>query len=334
MAEIVLGLASSHSPLLGSPAEDYLKHADRDYANKTHLDFEGRTVSYDDLLAGADPEIAAHLSAERVSANVAACAAGIDRLAAALADAAPDVVVIVGDDQHEQFLEDNQPAILIYSGETIENGVSRLPDSAPSYWKKARSQYHQPERPRTYPVAAEFARYLTTSLVEQGFDISHSERLPRPTGEGHAYGFVHRRLMAEFEAPVVPVMLNTYFPPNQPGPARCFALGQAMAAAVAAWPQGLRVCFVASGGLSHFTVNPELDRAVMGAFLAGDGETLGAIPRERLNSGNSEIRNWIAVAGACQGLHPVWHDYIPCYRTPAGTGCGMGFAVLRSQTLQ
>jgi 3-O-methylgallate 3,4-dioxygenase len=80
--------------------------------------------------------------------------------------------------------------------------------------------------------------------------------------------------------------------------------------------------------MSHFTINQELDRSVMEAFLACDGDKLGAIPRVQLNSGNSEIRNWIVVAGASIGLSPQWHDYIPCYRTPAGTGCGMGFAIL------
>ena len=50
-----------------------------------------------------------------------------------MADQKPDVVVIMGDDQHEQFLTDNQPAILIYLGETIENGVLPPPATAPEY---------------------------------------------------------------------------------------------------------------------------------------------------------------------------------------------------------
>ena len=134
--------------------------------------------------------------------------------------------------------------------------------------------------------------------------------------------------MGDLTVPIVPVMLNTYFPPNQPSRARCFALGQGLATAVRAWPEGLRVAFVASGGLSHFTVDPEEDAKVVKAFLDCDGDVLGNIPKNRLNSGNSEIRNWITVAGACAGLSPVCHDYIPCYRTPAGTGCSMGFAIL------
>jgi hypothetical protein len=95
-----------------------------------------------------------------------------------------------------------------------------------------------------------------------------------------------------------------------------------LAKATKAWPEDIWVAFVASGSLSHFTVDPDLDATVMNAFLARDGEVLGNIPKHCLNSGNSEIRNWITVAGACTGLAPVWHDYIPCYRTPAGTAVG------------
>ncbi len=328
MAEVVLALASSHSPMLGSPVEDFLKHADRDKASRSHLDRTGAEVTYGELLAKADPAIAAELAAGVIAARVADCQAGVDRLAEALEAVRPDVVVVVGDDQKEQFLEDNLPAILIYSGETVENDVLPLPESAPAYWKKARSQFHEPAARRTYPVAAGLARHMTESLVAAGFDISHSERLPRPTGEGHAYGFVHQRLMRGNVAPIVPVVLNTYYPPNQPTPKRCFAFGAALADAVRSWPEDIRVAFVASGGLSHFTVNEDLDRTVMEGFLAADGRVLAGIPRALLNSGNSEIRNWIAVAGAAQGLSPDWHSYVPCYRTEAGTGCGMGFAVL------
>lgn len=333
MARIVVCMGSSHGPMLGSPAEDLLKHADRDIHNKAHLDLTGREVSYQDLLEQADPAIADELSSDVIARKHAACQAGIGRLSALLTDARPDVVIIVGDDQREQFREDNQPAVLIYSGEQIANDVSHLPATAPDYWKTARSQYHQPDESRDYPVAAAFARHLTESLIAREFDISHSESLPRPTGEGHAFGFVRNRLMEDPETPIVPIMLNTYYPPNQPTPGRCFALGHALAEAIREWPEDIRVAVVASGGLSHFTVDPELDQSVMEAFLAKDGDALSAIPRERLNSGNSEIRNWITVAGAAAGLDPVWHDYIPCFRTPAGTGCGMGFAVLGDETL-
>jgi len=57
-----------------------------------------------------------------------------------------------------------------------------------------------------------------------------------------------------------------------------------------------------------------------------DVETLTSLPRQRLQSGTSEIRNWITVAGASQHLEMETFDYVPCYRSPAGTGCAMAFA--------
>ena len=92
-------------------------------------------------------------------------------------------------------------------------------------------------------------------------------------------------------------------------------------------PGSERVGILASGGLSHFTVDEELDRGVLDALKRGDGAALSAIPVQKLNSGNSEIRNWITLAGAVGHLNNVWQEYIPCYRSAAGTGCGMGFAL-------
>ena len=193
-----------------------------------------------------------------------------------MADQKPDVVVVMGDHQREQFLTDNQPAILIYSGETIENGVLPLPATAPEFWKIARSQYHEAEHPRACPVAADFARYLTASLVDEGFDISHSEKLPRPRGEGHAYGFVQDRLMGDLTVPIVPVMLNTYFPPNQPSPARCFALGQGLATAVWAWPEGPAWCRFCSCFGPGFGCHVCVGARCPGGRLVGRPSTAGA----------------------------------------------------------
>ena len=237
---------------------------------------------------------------------------------------------MVGDDQHEQYFDDNMPAFLVYGGRTIANGPLDLPPEAPAYWKRARSQYHEPAGVREYPVAAALALYLVHSLVESDFDLAFGARLPRPRGEGHAFGFVHRRLLGGEALPVVPVVVNTYYPPNQPRPARCLALGRAIGQAIEGFGEDLRVGLLASGGLSHFTVDEALDRQVLEACRAGDGAALAALPPAKLNSGASEIRNWIVAAGAAEGLACEWMEYVPLYRTPAGTGCGMAFAAWRA----
>ena len=83
---------------------------------------------------------------------------------------------------------------------------------------------------------------------------------------------------------------------------------------------------MASGGLTHFVITEEFDRMVLKALEDKDVDTLGALDRKMLNSGNSEIRNWIAVGAAAGDLEFNLIDYVPCYRSPAMTGCAMGFA--------
>ncbi|MBO0886041.1 MAG: hypothetical protein J2O38_01505, partial [Acidimicrobiales bacterium] len=121
----------------------------------------------------------------------------------------------------------------------------------------------------------------------------------------------------------------TYFPPNVPSPGRCFALGAAIRRALAAWPGHERVAVMASGGLSHFVVLEDFDRQVLDAFRAHDERALASIPRRYFRSGTSEVLNWITVAGAVDGAEMDLVDYIPGYRSPAGTGTGMGFVTWR-----
>jgi 3-O-methylgallate 3,4-dioxygenase len=329
MARLVAAFGSSHSPALNSPAEEMPGHARRDAQYQHHLDRDGKRVSFEELLRQAPPGI--DCSPTRTAERLAACERHIDRLSLAIAEAQLDALVIVGDDQKEQYFEDNLPAFLIYCGRTIVNGVLDLPAGAPEYWRRARSQYFEPEQPREYPVAADLAFHLLENLIEREFDVAFGQSLPRPRGEGHAFGFVHRRLLAEPVVPVVPLVVNTYYPPNQPRPGRCYRLGQALRASIESLPGNQRIGILASGGLSHFTIDEALDRLVLKACRDGNAQALCAIPVTKLNSGSSEIRNWIVAAGAAEKLETAWQSYEPLYRTPAGTGCGMGFAAWRDK---
>jgi 3-O-methylgallate 3,4-dioxygenase len=329
MANIVLAIGTSHSPLLASPPEDYPKHAEIDAKGRKLFDKNGRPCSYGELLEQADPAIKDQITPEVLEQRAARCTHNIERLAATIDDAALDALIIVGDDQNEQFFDDNMPSILVYSGEEIENNPLQMDDDAPQFWRTARSQYHETGASRRYPVASDTALGIIQYLMDHGFDVSHSKRLSKPHGEGHAFGFVHRRLMTRKVVPVVPVALNTYYPPNQPRPRRCYDLGAALAAAARAMPGNGHIGILASGGLSHFTVDEELDRRLLDACRTGDREALSSLPLAKLNSGSSEIRNWITAAGAAAHLETQWQDYVPCYRSLAGTGCGMGFAVWR-----
>jgi 3-O-methylgallate 3,4-dioxygenase len=85
---------------------------------------------------------------------------------------------------------------------------------------------------------------------------------------------------------------------------------------------------MASGGLSHFRVDEELDTEVVRALRDNDLATLATLEPHRLQGGSSEIRNWICVAAAVAeaGLALDWLEYVPAYRSRALTGVGLGFA--------
>tara|TARA_R110002167_G_scaffold13627_8_gene56373 strand:+ start:220 stop:1206 length:987 start_codon:yes stop_codon:yes gene_type:complete len=326
MARITLGLGTSHTPMLNATAEDWFANFAALDRQRGHRDKAGRPLDYDDLLLQADPRARSCLDPAIMAARHSQAQAGLGRLADTLTGAGLDALIVIGDDQNELLHADNQPSMLIYWGDSIANTPRHRGRGLPPWYESAMGGYFD-DPAREYPVDAELARHVIESLNAQEFDVAAANSVPGEHGEGHAYGFVHRRLMGGTVVPVVPVFLNTYFAPNQPSPARCYRLGQALRRAVEAFPGERRVGIVASGGLSHFTVDEELDATVIEALQARDAETLMALPPEKLEAGSSEIRNWICAAGALEGLELQWTDYIPGYRTEAGTGTGICFAV-------
>jgi 3-O-methylgallate 3,4-dioxygenase len=326
MARLVLGIGISHTPMLNGSLEDWSRFIELD-RRRAHLDKEGNGVSYDDLLAMADGATAAQSAPEKLAARHAAAMSNLDRVRDAIRDAELDTLIVVGDDQNELHGGGNMPCFLIYHGETIRNVPAVFNANRPEWAQRLTARYFEDSTPRDYPVDAGLARHLIEALIEREFDIATADSLEPGRGEGHAFGFVHNRLLPREATPVVPVFMNTYFPPNQATPKRCYRLGQAIAAAVEAYGHDLRVGILASGGLSHFTVDEDLDGAVMRALREKDAEALCTLPRNKLNSGSSEIRNWICAAGALEALPLRWSDYQPGYRTPAGTGTGLGFAI-------
>jgi 3-O-methylgallate 3,4-dioxygenase len=324
MAEIVLGIGTSHTPMLFTPPDLWPEYEARDRRAEL-LDRDGRPCRFDELLSRR------HRDLDRASfeKNYRRCQEALDRLARVLEEAAPDAVVVIGDDQKELFQEDNLPAILVFRGESLVN-KKRLPKPGePSWWSDALAQYYGRSEDELHPVEAKLARHLIESLIENEFDVAQSDALPQGHGEGHAFAFVHSRLLRHRPVPVVPVFLNTYYPPNQPTPRRCVRLGRAIRRAVESFPGNSRVAVVGSGGLSHFVVDEELDQLVLGALADDDVETLTSLPQAKLHSGTSEIRNWLAMYGASSHLSHGWTDYVPAYRTSAGTGTGCAFAFWR-----
>lgn len=328
MAQLVAGFATSHTPILALVAGEWEARAVNDRKNPQLYDMTGVPRTYSELSQLVGDRFARLATPALWSEQYDAAQRDLDRLAEALKAAAPDVLIIVGDDEQELFSLANFPAVAIFYGDRAtmrEMPLSADPEFA---WRKTVSLGYGMDAQHQHVAAPAFARELIAALMDDGFDIGAAASVPNPDaqGFGHAYGFVMTRLMAAQRIPIVPVMVNCYYPPNQPKPARCFALGQALRRAIEAASGDRRVAILASGGLSHFVTNEPLDLAVLDALRSNDRSPLANLPAELLNSGSSEIRNWITVGGALGDLHNDFIEYYPVYRTPAGTGCGMAFA--------
>jgi 3-O-methylgallate 3,4-dioxygenase len=324
MAQLVLGIGTSHTPMLNAPPEDWPRFYERDSKRTNLLDTEGRLTSYDEQLKHAPPGITDQITPERMQARHQAVEGAMGRLGDFLREAKLDALIVVGDDQDELYHADNMPGMLVYYGETVAN-VPLKPVANPDWGWRAAARWYEEKEPRRYPVDASLARHLIDRLIDDEFDIAASDGTPEGEGEGHAIGFVHKRIMKDV-VPIVPVCINTYYPPNQPTPRRCYKLGQAIRTAVESYPGDKRIGIAGSGGLSHFVVDEALDRGFIDMLRNKDGAAIQNLPREKLNSGSSEIRNWICLAGAVEHLSLEWSLYEPGYRTPAGTGTGLGFA--------
>lgn len=331
MSDIVLGLATSHSPLLSLEPQMWLVRAADDRNMRRVALSDGRTLSYAELESERGALYAGEATIARFEQHAARAQQQLDRLGDELEAAAPDLVVIVGDDQEELFGPEATPAFAIYYGEEmVMHPLTEVHPNLPE-WRKASSKGQWMDAAHRHPAAPDYARRLIEHLVDAGVDAAACAQVksPEKAGFGHAFGFIVARLFRGRQTPVVPVMLNTYYPPNVPSAARCYDLGRKLATAIEASPDAMRVAVIASGGLSHFATDEDLDGAVMKGLRSHDATLLGAIARPALRSGSSEILNWILTAGAVQGLSHAWDDYIPVYRTPAGTGIGLGFACWR-----
>ena len=241
------------------------------------------------------------------------CMEAIAKLRQKLEAFDPDVVIVVGDDQHENLVDDNMPPFSIFMGEEVEASVSLR------YLNQPKS-----ENRTKYQVDAKLAGALVAGLMDEGFDPAYSKRTRYDGGLGHAFARVLKFLTPDASRRIIPVMVNTYYPPA-PSAHRCAQFGVALAKLIGRFPSADRVVVIGSGGLSHTKIDEQLDERFIRALQHNDTADMSAIPASVLVEGTSEIRNWIVTAAAanCSG---TMVDYFPLYRTRTGVGCAMGFA--------
>jgi catalytic LigB subunit of aromatic ring-opening dioxygenase len=335
MAEIVGGVGMSHSSLITTDdATLWKRHEDVDRTNPYLRDRGGNPVTFAELEEMNGDRYAEQASLDTLQRQAKATRRVLDRLKNDVTALEPDVFVVVGDDQLELHDVDCMPALAVFYGDELAMAERLrfaayedvLGDISPM------KDVYAMGRGQTFPGHRVLGEHVIASLLERGFDVTAQGEVrdPEQAGIGHAFGVVETQLMEPGAVPLLPVYVNCYWPPNQLPVPRCWDLGEALRDAIRVFPEDLRVVVVASGGLSHFSTDEELDARVLAACRAGDGPALRSLPPKLLNGGSSEIRNWIAVASACRDLRVSWDEYLPVYRSAAGTGVGLAFMLWSS----
>ena len=323
MAEVVLGIAVSHSPQMSMPGENWAAYAANDH--RFPLIFRGKKWDWDELVAHREPEgIVDQLDLESFRAKADRIDTAVTTLRETLAETAPDVIVIVGDDHHEMFTVNLMPTLTVYWGETV-NAIPPPEEKIYETVKPAAWALYG-DREEAYTCDAALGQYLLHALNAAGYDAAHMDKQAEGQSIGHTFIVARTRLTDTTKPmpPIVPILVNTYFPPNVPTPSRCYAFGKALKAAIESYPEDLRIAVVATGGLTHFVVDEQLDRSLLDAMMNKDEAAVAALSPDDFVSGTSESLCWLTVAGACLDQSMEIVDYVPAYRSPAGTGCAMG----------
>jgi hypothetical protein len=286
---------------------------------------------WDDLVRTRAPALGDALTPEVWAQRHAQVQVAIGTLSSVLAAAEVDVALIIGDDQQELFPPGTIAPITIWCADSAEDGS---PD--PKLLESARAAsvwaYFSPDGPTTYPCRGDLARHLIAQLGAAAFDVGAVAAPPPGRHLGHAFTFVQRRIADGTALPMVPILLNSFYPLSQPSVRRCHELGVHLANAIAAWPGSERVALVASGGLSHHLVDEAFDRRLLAALASTSPDNTLALPAEAFSDGahpcgTGESKNWIVVGSAARemGLKMEVVEYEPLIRTPAGTGVGAAF---------
>ena len=330
MAKIVLAMATTHGPQLHTTVEQWQLRVKADKGRKHP--FRDAIYSFDELVALRSAEgLEAKSSMEAQRSYHARCHAAMDKLADQWDAVKPDVAVILGNDQDEIYKTDQlNPAFMVFYGDTIP--AYPVPDEKKKNLGPgiAEAEHgHAPETYKEYRGQPDLGQHIIKTLVAHEFDVAASKTWPEHArnGASHAFGHIYRQVMRDNVVPNVPVYQNTFFPPNQPSAKRAYQFGQIVKEAIETWNSDKRVAVFASGGMSHFVIDEAFDRKFVDGLKRHDKNFLTSIPLKELQSGTSELKSWISLAGLLEGSKAEMHelDYVPCYRSPAGTGTANGF---------
>jgi hypothetical protein len=271
-----------------------------------------------------------------------ALVAGFERVRAALDAFRPDVVVIWGDDQYENFKEDVIPPFAVLAFDDLDlypwghaQASSMMKGKANAWGEDASKHYRLRGRP-------DIARHLVTGLLERDIDVAYAYKPLHHASVAHAftnailYLDYHR---AGYDHPTICFPVNCYgrrvvscrgflthmdaaleFDPPSPTPKRFMQVGAATARVLKDSPW--RVALIASSSWSHaflcdatWRLRPDTpaDRRLYEAMRASDYGAWRATPLKAVeDAGQQEVLNWFALLGAMEelGARLEWSTFV------------------------
>lgn len=306
MGKIVLALASSHAFTLVEPDKwDEFREKNREYYAQIY---------------GEKPPSLPQLESEDASNNEVRYSRirnGLLEMRRALEASKADVLLVIGDDQNENYTVEGIPQFGIYTGEQV------------NVFDRGRKEE------KSYQCDQLTAQRLLEGLLEKDFDVSFSERFANNQLRSHAHSEpLNRVLVPNTDIPIIPIFVNGIHWPA-PSPARCYAFGKALSSVIRGLPEGKRVAIYASGGLSHFSAGypyahydgplgyghicEEFDRKILALMSEGLGHKLSELSNSDLiENGELELRTWIILLGAVHSAKADVLAYEPFYRAIMG----------------
>lgn len=261
-------------------------------------------------------------------------------------DFKPDFIVLIADDQYENFKEDIIPPFCVYGlDDDFEQAVwaHGINAGKENYWGE----------PADYKVTfhghREAAKYLTTGLLNRGVAMPYAYKLLHsPTlSHGFNYSVLYLDLDRQgFPYRIVPLHVNCYgssvmtsqgfmahlfeepkqvgLPdPPGPNPALCHEVGARIAETLADSPY--RCVIMASSSWSHSFLSTnmgyaipdrESDRRMLDALTTGNYEQWRRRTIQEVEAaGHHEMLNWHVLIGAMDALKrkPIISDYVESY---------------------
>lgn len=222
-----------------------------------------------------------------------------------LAKIKPDAAIVVYNDHGADFTFDKYP--------TFALGVAeRYPIGDEGFGTRP-----LPE------VAGDFAlsEHLAKALVyEHEFDLTLCQELAVEHGFLVPMNLCFPHAQNGWPVRAIPLQVNVIQHPL-PTAKRCYRLGEALRAAVAAYPQDVRVVVMGTGGMSHQLqgkrfgyMNEKFDQWFLDQ-LEADPERLAGITHQKImeeaGAEAVELIMWLTMRGAARGKRVHRHYYAP-----------------------